>query len=191
MLGLEVQSLQYTRERSLPCPGDWDMRAAAAAQDLYRSVLWRAQAGRWWSLLAHQPHTLLRLSQPSPARFSPCNHAGGVRTVPLRQIRGSECRAEEFDRCFRPLQKRTQARWLGIATARKIGVAMPPVELIQIGSIYFVRDGHHRISVARALGQQYIEAQVTVCERKGETVWEQSAAAHLRAVEDSGVGVSR
>jgi hypothetical protein len=46
------------------------------------------------------------------------------------------------------------------------------VELIQIGEVYFVQDGHHRISVARALGQRTIEAQVVVWQVSGPLPWE-------------------
>jgi hypothetical protein len=51
---------------------------------------------------------------------------------------------------------------LNIAKLRLEGRPLPPVELIQVGDSYFVRDGHHRISVARAFGQTAIDAQVTV-----------------------------
>jgi hypothetical protein len=52
------------------------------------------------------------------------------------------------------------------------GDPLPPVELIQVGSVYFVRDGHHRISVARAMGQQEIEAVVTVWQTADILPWE-------------------
>ena len=54
----------------------------------------------------------------------------------------------------------TRSRWLSIAVARLNGQAMPAVELIKVGAAYAVRDGHHRISVARALGESFIEAEV-------------------------------
>jgi len=57
--------------------------------------------------------------------------------------------------------------WMGIAMARQQGIAMPAVQLIQVGDLYFVRDGHHRMSVARALGEAYVEAEVTVWEVAG------------------------
>jgi hypothetical protein len=48
--------------------------------------------------------------------------------------------------------------------ARDESVPLPPIKLIQVGDCYYVRDGHHRLSVARALGEQFIEAEVTVWE---------------------------
>jgi len=82
--------------------------------------------------------------------------------VPIEQIWGSEGRSADFDALFYPRQGHSQGRWVSIAAARMMGLVLAPVELIQVGAGYFVRDGHHRISVARALGEQYIEAEVTV-----------------------------
>ena len=53
-------------------------------------------------------------------------------------------------------------RWQSVANALDEGVPLPPVQLIQVGAAYYVRDGHHRVSVNRALGQEVIEADVTV-----------------------------
>lgn len=88
----------------------------------------------------------------------------GLKTVALTQITGSEGRTKDFDARFRPLQRHDQNRWVGVAAAMQSGVVMPPVQLIQVGSRYFVRDGHHRISVAYVLGQAAVDAQVTVWE---------------------------
>ena len=66
---------------------------------------------------------------------------------------------------------------MNVATARTMRAILPPVELIQIGDIYFVRDGHHRVSVARAMGQEHIEAEVTLWKVEGELPWERTATA--------------
>ncbi len=89
-------------------------------------------------------------------------HYAGLQTVPLAAIRGSEGRARDFDQEFNPRRTSTRERWVSIALAHLRGESLPPVILIQVGDVYFVRDGHHRVSVARAWGQQYIEAEVTV-----------------------------
>jgi hypothetical protein len=91
-------------------------------------------------------------------------HYAGTRSVPIQQITGSEGRSRDFDADFHPVNLETEDRWIGIATAQRLGEVLPPVELIQLGKTYFVRDGHHRISVARALGQKDIDAVVTVWE---------------------------
>jgi hypothetical protein len=84
----------------------------------------------------------------------------GIQSVPIERIRGSEGRSEDFDNAFNPLHERSLSRWLSVASVRLAGAAVPPVELIQSGEVYFVRDGHHRISVAKALGEQFIDAEV-------------------------------
>jgi len=89
-------------------------------------------------------------------------HYAGIKTVRINQIRGSEGRTEDFNAKFKPLQVRSKGRWISIAKAQLTDQALPLVELIQIGETYYVRDGHHRISVAQALGQESIEAEVTV-----------------------------
>ena len=93
-------------------------------------------------------------------------HYLGTRTVAINQIHGSESRSEDFDFFFHPLQGRSMSRWVSVALARQNGVALPPVELIKVGDEYFVRDGHHRVSVARALGWAFIDARVTKLELK-------------------------
>ena len=85
----------------------------------------------------------------------------GRLVVPLETIAGTVDRTRDFDRSFRPTSPRTRGRWETIATAIRRGQAMPPVLLYRVGEIHFVRDGHHRVSVARALGWKEIEAEVT------------------------------
>jgi hypothetical protein len=85
----------------------------------------------------------------------------GPAVVALDDIVGTVDREREFDRRFRPTTGRVRSRWEHIATAMRQGEAMPPVDLLRIGEIYFVRDGHHRVSVARALGHTDIDALVT------------------------------
>jgi hypothetical protein len=85
----------------------------------------------------------------------------GLQTVPLDAIVGSVDRLREFDIRFRPTTSRTRGRWERIAAARRRGEALPPISLYRIGDLYFVRDGHHRVSVARAMGDTVIDAYVT------------------------------
>ena len=77
----------------------------------------------------------------------------GCRPSPLDSILGTVDRAKGFDRQFRPTTARVRARWERIANAMRRGEPMPPISLYRIGEVYFVRDGHHRVSVARALGR--------------------------------------
>ena len=84
----------------------------------------------------------------------------GVVNVPLDRIIGSEGRTDDFDGAFNPLKSHNRDRWIGIAAARRQGTILPPVDLIQVGESFYVRDGNHRVSVAKAAGQVEIEAQI-------------------------------
>jgi hypothetical protein len=138
---------------------DWS-DAAGRFDDLHQHAI----AGRVWSRLTRRPYRLLNLTEAQQAWSVGERHAGGVRMVPIMAIRGSEGRSADFDAHFRPLNTHTRTRWTGLAEANDRGVSFPPVELVQSGDVYFVRDGHHRISVANAFGQREIEAEVTVWE---------------------------
>jgi hypothetical protein len=88
-------------------------------------------------------------------------HSTGLHVVPLDSIVGSVDRSRDYDRRFRPTSRRTRGRWEQIAAAARRGESFPPVDLLRVGELYFVRDGHHRVSVARALGRTDIDAYVT------------------------------
>jgi hypothetical protein len=85
----------------------------------------------------------------------------GLQTIDLDSIVGTVDRSREFDRNFRPTSRRVRQRWERIAKAMRRGEAMPPIEVYRIGELHFVRDGHHRVSVARQLGLETIDAYVT------------------------------
>ncbi|HEX6117322.1 MAG TPA: hypothetical protein VFY99_09490 [Solirubrobacterales bacterium] len=85
----------------------------------------------------------------------------GLRTIPLDSIVGSVDRTRDFDRDFRPTSRRVRQRWERIAAATRRGQAMPPIDVYRLGDLHFVKDGHHRVSVARAMGNEVIEADVT------------------------------
>ena len=84
----------------------------------------------------------------------------GLQVVPLDSIVGTVDRGKEFDRSFRPTSSQVRGRWERIAQMMRRGEALPPVKLFKIGEVYFVRDGHHRVSVARALGRREVDAYV-------------------------------
>jgi hypothetical protein len=84
----------------------------------------------------------------------------GMETIDLDSIHGTVDRAKGFDREFRPTSSRVRTRWERIANAMRRGEPMPPISVYRIGEVHFVRDGHHRVSVARALAQPVIDAYV-------------------------------
>jgi hypothetical protein len=85
----------------------------------------------------------------------------GLQTLDLDSIVGTVDRSREFDRAFRPTSRRVRQRWERIAKAMRRGESMPPIDVYRIGDLHFVRDGHHRVSVARALRLEKIDAYVT------------------------------
>jgi hypothetical protein len=87
----------------------------------------------------------------------------GMQTVRVDQIAGSLNRYHEFDRVFLPTSDKLAVRWQSVNRAFYQEVSLPPVVLYKVGQVYFVVDGHHRVSVAREQGQIYIEAEVREC----------------------------
>jgi hypothetical protein len=85
----------------------------------------------------------------------------GLQVVPVDAIVGSVDRTRDFDRWFRPRSQRTRERWERLARAQRRGEAIPPIDTYKVGELYFVRDGHHRVSVAHALRLRSIDAFVT------------------------------
>ena len=85
----------------------------------------------------------------------------GLQTIDLGSIVGTVDRGREFDRRFRPTSGSVRTRWERIAAAQRRGEAMPPIDVYRIGELHFVKDGHHRVSVARAQGNKVIDAYVT------------------------------
>ncbi len=85
----------------------------------------------------------------------------GMKTVPVENIIGSEGRYNDFDNLFFPKHSHLKNRWLNIDKAYMKGVILPAVTLYEIGGVYFVRDGNHRVSVAKARGVEFIDAEVT------------------------------
>jgi hypothetical protein len=149
---------------TVPLYLQYSSRGTGNLQELHRSMQNKALLGRIDSLLTGHSRSLLDLTTEVSKRKIRSQHYAGSRTVPIKRIKGSEGRSSDFDCDFNPMQTRTFARWMSIAVARSSGETLPLVELIQLGDDYFVRDGHHRISVARALSEQYIDANITVLE---------------------------
>ena len=177
MLGLNLTLTQQVPARLISGRPRNQVHASHMASNLYRRARGQGRLSRVWSVLCGRSCRLLNLAAvQATCRIRP-SHPVGAHTVPIHQIRGSENRSHDFDSAFRPLRSHNRQRWLNIAAARQLGVMLPAVELIQVGDVYFVRDGHHRISVAQALGQKYIDAMVIIWQVAGVLPWETSARA--------------
>ena len=85
----------------------------------------------------------------------------GMQTVPIAKIVGSEGRSRDFNRAFLPRHDKMMRRWVNVDVAHYQNVILPPIRVFEIGGAYFVRDGNHRVSVARLQGAEFIDAEVT------------------------------
>jgi hypothetical protein len=84
----------------------------------------------------------------------------GMEIVPVKLIVGSEGRYQDFNKYFLPKSEHLRTRWERVDQARLTDVILPPIHLYEIGGVYFVRDGNHRVSVAKAQGVEMIDAEV-------------------------------
>jgi hypothetical protein len=96
----------------------------------------------------------------SLAAAAPVGGSARLEVVPLRRIVGTVEPTMQFDARFRPASEIVRARWERIALARRTGVGLPPIVVQQRTGGYYVVDGRHRVSVARAFGDRDIEAWV-------------------------------
>ena len=129
------------------------------ANQMFQQAYLRGQLSRVWAWLRRRPCRLQSLEQQRSRAADACY--SGRQEVPLSAIRGSENRAADFDAHFHPLRYGLRPRWVQVALAVLQGRGLPAIELIRAGDCYYVRDGHHRVSVARACQHGAIEARVT------------------------------
>ncbi|MBK9714096.1 MAG: hypothetical protein IPO81_22750 [Kouleothrix sp.] len=127
----------------------------------FRAARGRALLASILDLVRQQPNDLLTFEDVRRRINVRGQHAIGQRTVELDQIVGSEGRYADFDRHFLPRATVARQRWGSVGRLMLKSGDLPPIDLWKIGDIYFVRDGNHRVSVARTLGRQYIEAEIT------------------------------
>jgi len=114
--------------------------------------------------LRHQPgdsDRLLPLDEVTGALGMRGERYMGLQAIRLDTIVGTFDSRREFDRHFRPTSNRVRERWEQLALAERRGAAIPPIEVYRVGGLHFVSDGHHRVSIAAATGQQAIDAYVT------------------------------
>jgi hypothetical protein len=101
----------------------------------------------------------------------------GIQVVPIRAIIGSESRSMDFDMHFHPISEAARDRWVNMAMVYLSRLPLPPIQLIRVGDAYFVRDGHHRISVSRTFGQVAMDAEVITWNAAPPFPWQPGAAA--------------
>jgi len=140
-----------------------DKHISEQARADFERVRFKAFMNRVWSTISGQPTTLLSYDEIKEKLHIGGPIYRGVQTVRVDQIAGSLNRYHEFDRVFMPASDKLADRWQRVNRAFYEDVSLPPVVLYKVGQVYFVVDGHHRVSVAREQGQIYIEAEVREC----------------------------
>jgi nucleotide-binding universal stress UspA family protein len=133
-----------------------DFRRARRQAD--RERLTARLQGKSADLLSYEDVKRMLKAKPGPPV--------GLRDIPLDAIVGSVGRYTEFTRSFWPLEDKDQGRWAMVQSRFTDLEGLPPIDVYQIGDVYFVRDGNHRVSVARQLGATHIEAYVTEIQTK-------------------------
>lgn len=84
----------------------------------------------------------------------------GMKVIPIDKIVGSEGRYKDFDNQFFPKRSIIRERWEHVDEAIIKDIVLPPIKVYELGGLYFVRDGNHRVSVAKAKGVEFIDAEV-------------------------------
>jgi hypothetical protein len=129
----------------------------------FQRARFKAFMNRVWATLSGQPTTLLSYDDIKEKLHIGGPIYRGVQTVHVDEIVGSLNRYHEFDRVFLPASEMLAKRWQSVNRAFYQDIGLPPVVLYKVGQVYFVVDGHHRVSVARDQGQAYIDAEVREC----------------------------
>jgi len=119
----------------------------------FQRALFKSFMNRVWDSLSGQRTTLLSYDDIKEKLHIGGPIYRGVQTVRVDQIAGSLNRYHEFDRVFLPASDKLATRWQNVNRAFYQDVSLPPVVLYKVAQVYFVVDGHHRVSVAREQGQ--------------------------------------
>ena len=143
----------------------FDDLAGRVKSDFSR-VRFKAFWNRILSIVGGQPTTLLSYDEIKEKLHIGGPIYRGVQPVEVKKIVGSLNRYHQFDRAFLPLEDQVSNRWQSIDRAFYQDVNLPPIVLYKIGEVYFVVDGHNRVSVAREKGQLDIDAEVRECSTK-------------------------
>ena len=127
----------------------------------FNSALFRSFFKSVYKKLKNEEDYLPSLEQIVELTKAKDEHYVGLREIPVDNIIGSEARYEDFDKDFLPRKAELQDRWSAIDSIMQDDRSLPPISVFKIGDYYFVRDGHHRVSVAKNRKQLYIDAEVT------------------------------
>lgn len=153
------------------------IRRYHTALNCFKSTWIKGIIFRLLAKVLHRRPYLHDLNDLRPVLKLDGSHYSGVTVVRINSIIGTEGKASDFDMGFYPLSEKSRERWVNMAMVYLCCFSLPPVQLTQIGDAYFVRDGHHRISVARAFGQTSIDAEVVIWNASPPFPWQPDSVA--------------
>jgi hypothetical protein len=147
------------------------------AVNQFKSILAKGKLLRLKRRILQRPQSLYDLNALKPDLSVRGGCYSGIQVVRISSIIGSEGRTDDFDMDFHPMSEASRERWVNMAIVHLSRLPLPPIQLIQIGDAYFVRDGHHRISVSRAFGQVAMDAEVITWKAGPPFPWQSGALA--------------
>lgn len=161
-----VQTEVYTRKRhfSIGSPVYVSRSNLSNALEEFREARRKAAVELIMETLARKPSQLISFDEVVEHLKEKEGQPRGLQKIPLDAIVGSVGRNKDFTRKFLPKKDGNQARWVAIRRKFTSVESMKPIEVYQIGEVYFVLDGNHRVSVARQNGETAIQAYVTEIE---------------------------
>jgi len=175
MFDIKTFSVQSVPLRSESSSGKHDAYRYHTALKKFKAVCFKGIISRLMSRVSRRPQQLYDLNALKPKLLLHGCSYSGIQVVPIHSIIGSEGRTTDFDMGFRPVDEAQRERWMTVALAYISGQPLAPVQLIQVGDAYFVRDGHHRVSVSRAFGQVAIDAEVITWKASSPFPWQVEA----------------
>jgi hypothetical protein len=158
------------------------------AREDFDSARFKAFRRAVQATLTRRSRRLLSLDRVLAAAGMEGKSFGGVKEILLDKVVGSaaaDAKAADFDPGFLPVSRRLRDRWTRIYTAMVEGDELPPIDVYKLDDNYYVIDGHHRVSVARSLGRDVINARVVEVKTRAPLGAHVDAAALLRAAEYS------
>jgi len=146
------------------------------ALNQFKSAVRKGKIFRLKRRFLNRRHCLYDLNALKPDLCVRGSFYSGMQVVPISSIIGSEGRTADFDLSFHPFSEAARERWVNLAMAYISHLPLPPVQLIQMDDAYFVRDGHHRISVSHAFGQVAMDAEVITWKALPPFPWQSGQA---------------
>lgn len=123
-----------------------------------RAAAWQSALG----IITGKKYDLVDYNDVRSRLSNTCNLPIVQKDIPIKSIVGTVSRNTDFTRTFLPKMAHDKERWIKVKVANESQEGVPPIEVYQIGEVYFVLDGHHRVSVMKSIGAEFITANVRI-----------------------------